>query len=197
MKARGVQSWTSILLGGAVLLVLGWLTWHQLDRPVPHSDAGAVVVGSAASVSTALPVAGDDDAAAIEKPLALDSLGDGGLALTSPILADGGAMMPTTAPRSVKIGVVLVAFVGAEGAPNSARPKPEALKHALSLVETAREDWKAAVKAGDQGSAEDIGRMPRGVLETATEIVVFSLGKGDVSEPLETPRGYWIVKRLD
>jgi parvulin-like peptidyl-prolyl isomerase len=53
------------------------------------------------------------------------------------------------------------------------------------------------VKAGDSGSSEDIGRIPRGVLEHPTEVAVFSLSAGEISEPLETPRGYWIVKRLE
>lgn len=55
----------------------------------------------------------------------------------------------------------------------------------------------AAVKGGDSGSAEDIGRIPRGVLERTTEAVVFSLDKDGVREPLETPRGYWVVKRFE
>ena len=53
------------------------------------------------------------------------------------------------------------------------------------------------MKAGDSGSSEDIGRIPRGVLEKSTELAVFSLAAGDVSEPLETLRGYWVVKRLE
>jgi parvulin-like peptidyl-prolyl isomerase len=97
----------------------------------------------------------------------------------------------------VKLGVVLVQFAGAEGATSGARAKPDAFKRAQELAEQARTDWKATVKAGDTGSSEDIGRMPRGVLDRATEVAVFSLGAGDISEPLETPRGYWVVKRLE
>ena len=127
---------------------------------------------------------------------ALDSNGDGGLSLFNTLLSDSGAM-PSGAPRAVKVGVVLVQFAGAEGASSSARAKPEAYKHAQGLAEQARADWTAAVKAGDAGSAVDIGRIPRGVLDRTTEVAVFSLGAGDISEPLETPRGYWIVKRLE
>ena len=53
------------------------------------------------------------------------------------------------------------------------------------------------MKAGDSGSSEDIGRIPRGVLDRATELAVFSLEKDALSEPLETPRGYWVVKRIE
>jgi len=105
--------------------------------------------------------------------------------------------MPTGAPRAVRLGVVLVQFAGAEGASSSARAKPDALKHAVELAEQARTDWKAAVKAGDTGSSEDIGRIPRGVLDPHTEVVVFSLEKDGISDPLETPKGYWIVRRVE
>jgi hypothetical protein len=111
-------------------------------------------------------------------------------------LLDGGAM-PTGAPRTVRLGVVLVQYVGAEGAPGTARTKPDALKRAVELAEQAKADWKAAVKAGDTGSSEDIGRIPRGVLDRTTELAVFSLEKDSLSEPLDTPRGYWVVKRIE
>ena len=39
--------------------------------------------------------------------------------------------------------------------------------------------------------------IPRGVLESAPEYVLFSLPKGGVSEPVDTPRGYWIVQRIE
>jgi hypothetical protein len=103
--------------------------------------------------------------------------------------------MPSSAPRHVKIGVVLVTFAGAEGAPPGARNKREALTMAERLVSEARADFHHAVSAGDPGSANDIGRLPRGVLDPHTEVAVFALASGEVSEVLETPRGYWIVKR--
>ncbi|MEA2746298.1 MAG: hypothetical protein QOI41_441, partial [Myxococcales bacterium] len=105
--------------------------------------------------------------------------------------------MPSGGPRSVRLGVVLVQFAGAEGASSSARAKPDALKHALELADQAKTDWKGAVKAGDVGSSDDIGRIPRGVLDQHTELVVFSLEKDAISEPLETPKGYWIVRRVE
>ena len=50
---------------------------------------------------------------------------------------------------------------------------------------------------GDSGSIEDLGRVPRGVLEPAPEYVLFTMPAGAVSDPVDTPRGYWIVKRID
>jgi len=160
-------------------------------------DAGAGAAAAASSTPGDSGTGASPSASPAPTPMtALDGNGDGGLSLLNTILGDGGAM-PSSAPRTVKLGVVLVQFVGAEGASSSARAKPDALKHALELAERAHTDWKAAVKAGDPGSSDDIGRIPRGVLEHSTEVAVFSLGAGDVSEPLETPRGYWVVKRLE
>jgi hypothetical protein len=189
-----IQSWASRLVGGAVIVLVGWLTFDQLSPPRIHAepDAGPVAAAFASATPSTL-AAGD---AGTGPMTVLDSTADAGLSIFNTLLGDAGAM-PSGSPRSVKLGVVLVQFAGAEGASSAARAKPDALAHAQALVEQARADWKATVNAGDPGSAEDIGRMPRGVLDRATELAVFSLGAGDVSEPLETPRGYWVVKRLE
>jgi hypothetical protein len=197
-----IQSWASILLGAAVVVLVGWLTSEQMSRaPRIHAersdagDAGGGVVAAAsdAGVGTGTGTSGGTAA----NVGALDSNGDGGFALTGlSNLLDAGAL-PSGGPRTVRLGVVLVQYAGAEGAPSSARAKPDALKHAVELAEQAKGDWKAAVKAGDSGSAEDIGRIPRGVLDRNTEVTVFSLDKDALSEPLDTPRGYWVVKRIE
>jgi hypothetical protein len=173
----------------------------EYDAGAPAADAAS----ASATASAAAEATGDGGSSAVGAGGAggaangLDA--DGGLGLGSlgslgNLLGDGGAM-PSGAPRAVRLGVVLVQFAGAEGAPSSARAKPDAFKHAQELMEQARTDWKAAVKAGDSGSSEDIGRIPRGVLERSTEVAVFSLDKDGISEPLETPRGYWVVKRVE
>ena len=202
MKDR-IQSWASLTVGAAVVVLVGWLTYDQMARPrlraEPDGGAGASVDAGAPSSSGAAASGGDggtSPGSSASPMTVLDSNADGGLSLFNTLLGDSGAM-PSSAPRTVKLGVVLVQFAGAEGASSSARARPDALKHALELAEQARTEWKAAVKAGDPGSSEDIGRIPRGVLERPTEVAVFSLAAGDISEPLETPRGYWIVKRLE
>jgi hypothetical protein len=192
-----IQSWASLLLGAAVVVLLGMLTYDQMSR-TPRARAAELDAGAEASSASAISgeagaPATTTDGGAIGP---LDTSVDGGLSLLSTMLGDSGAM-PSGAPRSVRVGVVLVQFAGAEGASSSARAKPDALKHARELAEQGRADWKATVNEGDSGSAEDIGRIPRGVLEQPTEVAVFSLATGDVSEPLETPRGYWVVKRLE
>jgi hypothetical protein len=197
-----IQGWASILLGAAVVVFVGWLTIDQMSRSHVRRELDGGSAQAAASASAAASAAGtaasSGPSTTSTSTTTSEMSTDAGFSLGSlnTLLGDGGAM-PTGAPRAVRLGVVLVQFAGAEGASSSARAKPDALKHAQTLAEQARTDWKAAVKAGDSGSSEDIGRIPRGVLDARTEVAVFSLAKDDISEPLETPRGYWIVKRVE
>ena len=190
--------------GLAVVGLLAWMTSQQLGASPKiraDVDGGAPIASGAATA--AAPDAGTANAGSVTETssdggvhaMALGDA-DGGLSLTA-LLGDGGNAMPSGAPRSVRIGLVLVQYAGAEGASSAARAKPDALKHAQGVVENARADFKAAVKAGDTGSSEDIGRMPRGVLDPRVEVAIFSLAAGEISEPLETPKGYWIVKRIE
>lgn len=180
-----------------MIVLVGWLTADQIGRPriARDPDAGAATTDAAVAIA---PAASADSGAGTAATGTSEAPTDGGLGLGSlgSLLGDSGPM-PTGAPRAVRLGVVLVQYAGAEGASSTARAKPDALEHARRLAEQARTDWKAAVKAGDSGSSEDIGRIPRGVLDARTEVAVFSMSKDDISEPLETPRGYWIVKRVE
>ena len=114
-------------------------------------------------------------------------------------LPDGSPVppLPAKSPKNVRFGVVLVTYRGAQGAPANARTKAEALAMAQKLAAEAKTDFEAAVVRGDSGSIKDLGRVPRGVLEPAPEYVLFTLGTGAVSEPIDTPRGYWIVRRSE
>lgn len=180
MKER-VQRWASILVGAAAVGVVV-LLMVQAKRPKTDKDKDA---------STTTEVL-DATVADASLSAAVDTF-DGSLALPVPTMT----ALPSGAPRTVKLGVVLVQFEGAEGASSSARAKKDALVVATKLAADAKTDFKRAVAAGDSGSSEDIGRVPRGILDPPTEIAVFSLGVGDISEVLETPRGYWIVKRVE
>ncbi|WP_437756826.1 peptidyl-prolyl cis-trans isomerase [Sorangium sp. So ce1389] len=119
---------------------------------------------------------------------------DAGITLLSGEAPPG---LPTEAPKKVRFGVVLVQYRGAQGAPPTARSKEAALALARELSEVARTDWKAAVDKGDKGSTDDLGFIPRGVLEPAPEYELFSLPKGGVSGPVDTPRGFWITRRIE
>jgi hypothetical protein len=112
-------------------------------------------------------------------------------------LAPGVPPLPVNAPKTVTFGVILVAYQGAQAAPDNASSKPAALERAKALLGEARTDFSAAAAKGDPGSTADAGRLPRGVLEPAVEYALFTLEPDRVcAEPIDTPRGYWIVKRL-
>jgi hypothetical protein len=114
-------------------------------------------------------------------------------------LLSGEAPPPLAAeaPKRVKFGVILIQYKGAQGAPPSTRPRDAALALANELAAEAKVDFKAAVAKGDKGSTEDLGYMPRGILEPAPEYELFSLPKGGVGGPVDTPRGFWIVRRIE
>jgi parvulin-like peptidyl-prolyl isomerase len=106
--------------------------------------------------------------------------------------------LPASAPKRVGFGVVVIGYQGAQAAPQEARSKIDAKRRAESLIVDAKHDFAAAVAKGDRGSTADAGHVPRDVLEPAVEYLLFTLQKGDVcAEPIDTPRGYWIVRRND
>ena len=162
-------------------------------------SAGTTPAGSASAVASAdLPepppdVVDDGAGGGIDIALgggAPDVDGAGGAdPLSFPELSD--------APKSVRFGVVLVSYAGAQGAPEDARGKEAARKIADELATLAKEDFDEAVKKGDKGSVVDAGRMFRRILEPEAEYALFSLNEGEVSGVVDTPRGFWIVKRRD
>jgi hypothetical protein len=104
--------------------------------------------------------------------------------------------LPASAPKRVSFGVILVRYHGAEGAPHGAPAKPSALARARSLLGESKLDFDAAARKGDQGSTSNAGSIPRGVLEPALEHALFTLKSGEIhDEPIDTPKGYWIVLR--
>ncbi len=157
------------------------------------SDAGAVLDGAtlaldAGSVGFLEPAS---EPPPVEVPEGGFRLADG---TPVPVLGRG-------APKQVRFGVVLVTYEGAEGAPEKgARHKSDALSAAQKLADEARQsgaDFRAIVQRGDTGSSDDVGDVSRGVLEPASEAVLFALPVGAVSGVVDTPRGFWIVKRLE
>ena len=115
------------------------------------------------------------------------------------MLADGGPVpaLSDDAPKRVQLGVVLFQYKGAEGAPTNSRTKAAARSKAHDTIELAKKDFDEAVKLGDPGSLGNAGEIPRNVLEPVIEYTVFRMDPGAVyPEPIDTPRGYWIVRRL-
>ncbi len=189
---ESAKAWINRVVGLVVVGLVGYLTIEATPTGAPKTegphDAGTSEVTSATALGASdagAPASDAGLAAEVNLPLSF-TLGEG----------DAGAL-GATAPRSVRVGVVLVAWQGAEGAKPAALPRADALAKASRLAGLARTDWNGAVKEGDPESSLDIGRIPRRVLDPRTEIAVFNLAPGEVSEPLETPRGYWIVKRIE
>ena len=153
---------------------------------------GPVDAGDAGELALAVPAPTVDESAG--SPDSPFPTSDAGVTLLS------GAVAPPLAgdaPKSVVFGVILLQYKGSQGAPATARSRDAALELARQLAADAKQDFKATVAKGDKGSTENVGRMPRGMLEPAPEYVLFSLPKDGVSEPVDTPRGFWIVHRIE
>jgi hypothetical protein len=187
-----MQRWLSILLGlAAVALLVVVVVRSMNEKPAePHAakaaDAAPPDAGKASTDAATIPMLGD--LPGFDAPR-------GDFAR----FPDGRPVppLPPGSPKQIKLGVVLMTFAGAEGAPPHARDKKEALTLVTKLAGDAKTDFHAAVVRGDSGSSDDIGHIPRGILEPVTEYTVFSMPVGAVSDPIETPRGFWVAKRTE
>jgi hypothetical protein len=188
---RGTLAVFGVLVVAAVAVVV-----VRARSPAPKAAPAA---SASTSKSAALPAVSSAPANA----------GDGGIDLLSERSTDsesrgygrtpdGGAIpeLSASAPKTVGFGVILFSYKGAQFAPADAPAKEQAEAKARAFVAAAQQDFAEAVKKGDRGSTPDAGRIPRGVLEPYLEYVLFTLEKAKVHpEPLDTPRGYWIVRR--
>ncbi len=196
-----MQRWLSVLLGLAVVVLAVGLAaqamkgWHPSAAAQDAGADGGLVLALEAGD---LPPPDVTDADLLDLPVFTtpERRMDGGVGYH---MLDGTPVppLPDSAPRRVRFGVVLITYVGAEDAPSHGRSKQAALELAKQLAGTAKKEFHAAVRLGDDGSTDDVGRVYRGILEPAPEYVLFTLPVGAVSGPIDTPRGYWIVKRLE
>ncbi len=195
---------TSVLVGVAMLAALVFVLFLRkpprvVPVPAPPPAPPMSSVNAADQLSSAmaelekLPLAEGPPLAKIHEALEGAGASDKGYQLP-----DGKfpPPLPPDAPRVVRIGVVLVRYQGAQLAPVDAPSRDAALVRAKQLAELAKTDFAAAAKAGDNGSAVDLGAVHRGILEPGTQYVVFTMTPGAVSEVLDTPRGFWIVRRI-
>jgi PPIC-type PPIASE domain len=171
-------------------------------KSMPARPPVVVIAEDAGSDARATASAGGSEGSSDAAAVATATTPEGGLLLSDlkdmGDLGDAGpSTLPSGAPRNVHLGVVLVSYAGAQGAPATARAKTDAHELASRLAADAKTDFHGAVQRGDNGSSDDIGRVPRGVLEAPIELAVFTLAAGAVSDVIETPRGFWIVKRID
>jgi hypothetical protein len=202
-----MQRWVTTLVGIAVVVFAVWLVARDVHAPRPlgrEPDAGADAGDAGPSLALASDAGGGapDDA----EPLFLgdwtgrDLRGEAG---AGAVLFDGTPVppLPLNVPRQVRFGVALISYAGAQPSAAGGRPAARSRADARTLAEriaaSARDDFHAAVQQGDPGSTDDIGSVHLGVLEPAPEYVLFTLPVAGVGGPVDTPRGYWIVKRLE
>ena len=201
--------WLTTFIGVAAVALATWVVVRNFEPPKaighdpnPHPpvvDAGPSPV-TVADGGPAAPLALEDGGLLMLSDLITDQRNETGVGSRMP---DGGLvpLLPLNTPRQVRFGVILVSYAGAQPSAlsgrNATRTKPDAKALADKLVDTARQDFHAAVQQGDSGSSDDIGRVKLGILEPAPEYVLFTLPLDGVGGPVETPRGYWVVKRLE
>ena len=184
-----MRRWSAVVVGAFMMLMIGALVLKGGRRTfitdAPRGDAGA-------------DERGPQEGGILEDPMfAGDFEVDAGLHAAIPSTDAESALLPTGSPKMVRFGVILIQYRGAQAAPASSRSKDDALILARSVAEAARADFKSQVARGDPGSMDDAGRIARGYLEPSVEYALFTLTAGSVSEPVDTPRGYWIVKRIE
>ncbi len=192
-----MQRSTAALLGLGFMAALIGVILVSHDRPKKPEHA-ATAKPTVSALASARPAASGarstldggpaDDAGALPFTEGFETFPDGGKV----------PELPDSAPQEVSFGVVQFAYQGSQFAGSDARPKDQAKQKASEVLELAKHDFVAAVAKGDRGSSSDAGRIPRGVLEPPVEYVLFMLDKGALSPAvIDTPRGFWIVRRND
>jgi hypothetical protein len=191
-----MQRKTTIFVGLGFVVVVALLASLSRSRGGDAKPGSSAASGAHAPASSPVP-------SVSTLPEALPEPSQNPDLITTPgfdILPDGSKAppLPEGAPQSVRFGVILIRYKGAQSSHDQTRTKDQAKQRAESLIAEAKKDFAAAAAKGDRGSTADAGRIERGILEAAPEYVLFTLGKGAVSEqPVDTPVGYWVVRRIE
>lgn len=121
-------------------------------------------------------------------------------AVPSPITA-----VPAEAPTRVGAAQILVTYKGATGAPPTVtRSREEAKKRAeeaLQKILDQKENFEQLVATYSddpvsRASGGAIGNFERNVMPQAFSDAAFALPVGGISGLIETPRGFYIIRRL-
>jgi hypothetical protein len=191
-----MQRSTAALLGLGFLAALTGVILVSHDSPKAGPAKARPTVSAAPSAKQAV----STSASASVDAGAPDDSGSAPFTEGFETFADGGKVpeLPNSAPMQLSFGVVQFTYQGAQFADSNARSKEQSRQKAEATLELAKQDFAAAVSKGDRGSTTDAGRIPRGVLEAPIEYVLFTLDKRTVHpKVIDTPRGYWIVRRND
>jgi hypothetical protein len=193
-----MQRSTAALLGLGFLAAVTGVILVAHDSP--KAGAGPAKARPAASTApSSKPVASASASAGVDAGPA-DDAGVAPFTEGFETFADGGKVpeLPNSAPQQLSFGVVQFTYQGSQFAGSDARTKELSRQKAEATLELAKHDFAAAVGKGDRGSTADAGRIPRGVLEPPIEYVLFTLDKRTVyPSVIDTPRGFWIVRRND
>lgn len=124
---------------------------------------------------------------------------------TAPSATPSAAPPASPAPELIEVRVLVVAYEGATGArPDVKRTKQQALERAQMLARMAKSGDKLAElvrKYSDRpGASEDFGlfrirpAMP-GAFGKQVADAAAGLPNGAISDPIETPQGYFVIER--
>ena len=190
-----MQRSTAALLGLVFLAALtgAILIFHDSPKSPAHGPAkpapsASAALAPSASAAPQLDAGAPTDGGPLDSTEGFETFPDGGRV----------PELPASAPQEVSFGVVQFTYQGSQFAGSDSRSKEQARQKAESVLELAKTDFAAAVSKGDRGSTSDAGRIPRGVLEPPVEYVLFMLDKRTMSPTvIDTPRGFWIVRRND
>lgn len=189
MKRRSPTIWAAV-----VVLGIAGLAYSEKSRKA-HAPTAAAPAASPSSEEATAPATPDAPA-----PLAPSSVPESPSATSRFHTMPDGSPVPAlspSAPERIKLGVAIFRYKGTQGSSDSSRSREAALALAQEAAKIGQEDFASAVKKGDRGSNENIGWLDQRVLERAVEYAVFSLEKGEISKtPIDTPRGFWVAKRL-
>jgi parvulin-like peptidyl-prolyl isomerase len=132
------------------------------------------------------------------------------VAAPPPVVASSSPPATTTAasaatpPEQIAAQHILVAWKGAKNAPASiTRSKADAKKRADEVAAKAKAagaDFSALVAEytddeGTKGRQGSLGKFAKSKMTPAFADAAFALGVDQVSEPVETPFGYHVIKR--
>ena len=196
-----MHRWVSALFllcvtGAIAVLVLSKPSGARPSRSSAASGGPVLVVDSAVVVTSAAlalsaPVLESASPFSGELPaLPKENVGAGATLLDGSI----PPALPKSAPAQVRFGAILVTYKGAEQADPQARPRDRALELAKSLAVDA--DFTGAGRRGDVFIA-DAGVIQPGFMEPAPQHGLFSLAVGEVGGPVDSPRGFYVFKRLE